>query len=121
MNVFIIEQKFNPGWEPDEDDKYSEHFIALDNEKIIATVRVREISKNEYKIERMAVMKEYRTKGVGNGLINHLLNYISNKNPKKIWLRSQLRSKNFYLKCGFKETSEPFDMYGVMHIDMEHV
>ena len=27
--VFVNEQKFAPGWEPDEDDKEARHFIAL--------------------------------------------------------------------------------------------
>ena len=33
-DVFIIEQKCQPGWEPDEEDKDSKHFIAIVEKKL---------------------------------------------------------------------------------------
>lgn len=120
VDVFIIEQGFKPGWEPDKDDKQATHFIALDKEIVVATARIRETTKNEFKIERMTVVKEYRKKGVGKDLLVYVLNYLRARAPKKIWLRSQERSKGFYEKCGFKLVGEPFDMHGIPHVDMEY-
>ena len=34
VDAFIKEQKCEPGWEPDEDDKKAKHFIAIANNKI---------------------------------------------------------------------------------------
>ena len=65
INIFIKEQKCEPGWEPDEDDKNAKHFIAILNNEIFSTARVRETANKEYKIERMATKKEYRNKGIG--------------------------------------------------------
>jgi predicted GNAT family N-acyltransferase len=118
-NVFIKEQGFEPGWEPDEDDKISQHFIGLLKDEIITTARCREMSPGEFKIERMVVKKEHRGKGVGTALCDFIIDNIKKQNPKKIWVRSQVQSQPFYEKCNFKPTSEPFDMYGCMHIDME--
>ena len=39
VDVFIIEQGFKPGWEPDEDDKISRHFIAMADDKVVATAK----------------------------------------------------------------------------------
>src|SRR3989338_2961346 len=119
VDVFIKEQKCEPGWEPDEEDKKSRHFIAILDNKIVATARVRETRKNEYKIERMATKKEYRKKGIGKGLVEYIINYLNNLNPKRIWMQSQVRAQKFYESCRFKTVSKPYNLYGIKHIDME--
>lgn len=119
-NVFIKEQGFEPGWEPDEDDKTSRHFIALADDQIVATVRFREFSPKEIKIERMACKKEFRGKGISKNLAEFLIKEIKKLKPKKIWLKSQVRSQQFYEKCGFKAKTKPFDMWGCPHVDMEY-
>ena len=119
VDVFIKEQKCEPGWEPDEDDKKSRHFIAIVDNKIVATARVRETESKEYKIERMATKKKYRKKGVGKGLVDYIINDINKLNPKRIWMQSQVRAQKFYEMCGFKAVSKPYDLYGIKHIDME--
>ncbi len=119
VDVFIKEQGFQPGWEPDEDDKASKHFIAIVDDKIVGTARFRESSKGEIKIERMAIKKEYRNKSVGKGLVEYIIEEITNLKPKRIWLRSQVQAQKFYETCGFRAVSEPFDMHGVPHIDMD--
>ncbi len=119
-DVFIIEQKFQPGWEPDEDDKKAVHFVGIDKGKIIATVRFRKFGKDEYKIERMAVAKNYRKKGIGRELLEYVIRHLKKLKAKKIWLRSQANAKTFYDRCGFIATTKPFEIYRVMHIDMEY-
>ena len=121
VDVFIKEQGFQPGWEPDEDDKLSKHFIGIVDNMIVATARCRETAKGEIKIERMVTKKEYRGKGIGKGLVDYMLKKINSGTPKRIWLRSQVQSQLFYEKCGFKPVSKPFDMYGVPHIDMDYL
>ena len=121
VDVFILEQGCKPGWEPDQDDKDSKHFIATTNGVTVATARYREISKGEMKIERMAVKKEYRDKGIGRGLLQFMIRNIKNRKPRKIILQSQVQAQKFYEKCGFKSASKPFDLYGISHIDMEYI
>ncbi len=120
IDVFIREQGFQPGWEPDEDDKKSRHFIAIVNNEIVTTARFREIEKDVIKIERMVTKKEFRSKQIGKNLIKFMIKIINKSKPKKIWLRSQVQSQPFYEKCNFKIISEPFNMWGVQHIDMEY-
>jgi predicted GNAT family N-acyltransferase len=119
--VFIKEQGFQPGWEPDEDDKISKQFIGMADDKIVSTARFREISNGEIKIERMVTQKDYRGKGIGTGLIKFMIDDIKRLRPRRIWLRSQVQSQKFYEECDFKVVSEPFDMWGVPHIDMDYV
>ena len=121
VDVFIKEQKCQPGWEPDEDDKISKHFIAIVNNKIVATARVRITGNKECKIERMATEKKFRKKGIGKGLVQYIVNHIRRQNPKSIWVQSQVRAQKFYETCGFKAVSKKYDLYGIKHIDMKLV
>lgn len=118
IDVFIKEQKCEPGWEPDEDDKNSRHFITISNKKIVSTARVRQTANEEYKIERMATKKEYRNKGISKGMVNFIVNNLDKNKPKKIWMQSQVQAQKFYEKCGFSAISKPYDLYGIQHIDM---
>src|SRR5579862_8533616 len=73
IEVFIIEQKCPPGYDPDELDKVSKHYIALADNKIVAMARLREDPKGVAKIENMVVKKEYRGKGIGTGLTEYVI------------------------------------------------
>lgn len=115
VDVFIKEQGCPPGWEPDVQDKEAIHYIALIDNKIVSTARVLKTD-NNFKIERMATIKEFRKKGIGKGLVDYI---IKDLKPNKIWMQSQLQAKEFYEKCGFKVISKPYDHYGKEHIDME--
>ena len=120
VEVFINEQGSKPGWEPDEMDKTSKHYIALVKNEIASTARARESNKKEFKIERMATKKGFRKKGIGKGLVEFIVKDLKKSNPKRIWMQAQVRAREFYENCGFKATSKPYDLYGIMHIDLEY-
>ncbi len=120
VDVFIREQGFQPGWEPDEDDKASRHVIALIDHRIVSTARYRYVSSDEVKLERMVTHKEYRGRGIGTALVRFVVPEILKVAPRRLWLRSQVASQRFYTKCGFVPTSSPFEMWGVPHIDMDY-
>ena len=120
VEVFIKEQGFQPGWEPDEDDKAGRSFIAQVDGRVIATARARQSKKGEFKIERLATAKAFRGHGVGSGLIQFILKELLKQKPKRIWMQSQVQAKGFHEKHGFKIVSKPYDHYGVEHVDMEY-
>ena len=119
VDVFIIEQKFKPGWEPDEEDKGARHFIGLVDGKVVSTLRIREVE-DGVKIERMATKKAYRGMDISKGLIEFVLKEIKKIKPKRIWMEAQVQAQEFYKKCGFKSISEPYDLYGISHLKMEY-
>ena len=73
--VFCEEQKVSKKIEFDGLDQFCDHYLAKINEVPIGTARVREQTKGTYKIERMAVLKEYRKKGVGKAIIKKILKH----------------------------------------------
>lgn len=122
VDVFIIEQKCPPGWEPDELDKVSQQFIAVTNHKIIATARLREDAKGIAKLERMVVTKKFRGKGIASDLTIFIVDEARKQGYKRIWLQAQEHAKSVYEKAGFKViSSKPYDLWnlGIPHVDME--
>jgi len=123
IEVFIIEQKCPPGYDPDELDKVSKHYIALADNKIVAMARLREDPKGVAKIENMVVKKEYRGKGIGTGLTEYVIKQTVKQGYKKIWMQAQQHAQHLYESVGFRVTSKPYDLYslGIPHVDMEYI
>lgn len=117
VEVFIKEQQCKPGWEPDEEDKTSKHFIAKVDNKIVGTARTRQPNQGDVKIERMVIDKSYRGKGVGEGLLRYIIRHT--KKSKRIWMQAQTQAQTFYEKCDFHVVSKPYDLWGIEHVDME--
>ena len=73
--VFCKEQKVSKKIEFDGLDEICDHYLAKINELPIGTARIREEKKGTFKIERMAVLREYRKKGVGKAIIKEILKH----------------------------------------------
>ncbi|HLC87513.1 MAG TPA: GNAT family N-acetyltransferase [Patescibacteria group bacterium] len=123
VDVFIVEQKCQPGWEPDELDKESRHFIAIVDGKIVSTLRIRKTAQSEIKIERMATIEEYRGKKISKGLLEFVVKEIKKSHPKRIWMEAQVQAQKFYEGLGFKTVSKSYDLWntGISHVTMEYM
>ena len=78
--VFCEEQKISQEIEFDNLDHICSHFLIFDDKKVIATARVRQKEENILKIERVAVLFEFRRLKVGSTLINNIIQYFINLN-----------------------------------------
>ncbi len=118
--VFVIEQQVPAEEEIDEYEDVSIHFLAILNGIPSGTARYR-ITDTGVKLERFAVLNEYRGKGIGSALVEVVLEDI-NKNPrtsgKTLYLHSQMDAIFLYAKYGFQKTGELFDECGIMHSKM---
>lgn len=113
--VFVIEQECPEEleWEFEEE---STHYLALLDGKAVGTARWRR-TENGFKLERFAVLKEAREKGVGSSLVKYLLNELSGQTEKK-YLHAQLTAAPLYAKHGFKPEGENFWEAGIEHVKM---
>ena len=117
--VFCVEQKVSKKIEFDGLDKFCNHYLAKINELPIGTARVREQKKGIFKIERMAVLKQHRKKGVGKAIIKKILkHYLNLNNINKLILNSQIEAKDFYKKFGFAEVGKEFVEANIKHQKM---
>lgn len=115
--VFIKEQKVPLDIEIDGLDPEADHFIAYFDDKPIGCARIR--TKDYHaKLERIAIIKEYRGKGYGSELTKFLIDYCKQKDIKEIYLHSQIYVSDFYKKLGFKAKRNHFFEAGIEHVEM---
>lgn len=119
--VFVIEQEVDPAEEYDEFEESSTHFLAKLDTQPAGTARWRFTDKG-IKLERFAVLKNMRGKGVGQALVRAVIDDIA-KQPaskgKKLYMHAQLDAMPLYAKFGFKQVGDIFDECNILHYKME--
>jgi len=114
--VFVEEQQIDASLEFDGLDKTCIHYLAFKDKLPVATCRLR-ITKEGLKLERFAVLKSYRKKGIGKLLLSEILNDNINKH-EIIYLNSQYSALNFYKNNGFNICGSKFYEAGIEHYKM---
>ena len=114
--VFIGELKIDPNLEYEYEDESSHYLFFGEDDNPIATARFRKTSEG-YKIERFAVIKTHRSKGLGQIILQILLDDLIPFN-KAIYLNAQIEAVDFYLRNGFKTIGDTFTDAGVVHYKM---
>lgn len=114
--VFVEEQNCPPELEWENED-VSIHFLALVDEIPAGASRWRKTEKG-YKLERFAVLKEFRGMGVGQELVKTVLADLP-KDADYVYLNAQLDAMGLYSKFGFKKVGEQFEEAGIQHFKME--
>lgn len=113
--VFVDEQNCPPELEWEFEDE-SVHFLAKFNGAPAGASRWRKTEKG-YKLERFAVLKEYRGIGIGQGLVAAVLNDLP-RDAEHVYLHAQLDAMPLYAKFGFKKAGEQFEEAGIQHFKM---
>ena len=113
--VFIHEQKIPEDLEWDEFDLISMHVLALNSDgQPIGTAR---LLPDGY-IGRMAVLKDWRGKGLGSAMLLRILEELENRHIQKAMLNAQTNAIKFYEKFGFQVSGEEFIEAGIPHVKM---
>jgi len=92
----------------------SVHVLVTDNNTPVATGRI----KMDGHIGRMAVLKDYRNKGVGSDILKALIDFSKTLKMKSIYLHAQITAIPFYENHGFKISSEEFMDADIPHKSM---
>ena len=117
--VFIEEQGVSEDLELDGHDREALHMVVEDGDRVIGTARVLFPAAGQAKIERMAVLKPFRRRGIGRKIISFLSEELSNRQVEQLILHAQYSVIAFYKSCGFEETGSPFWEAGIKHIKMQ--
>jgi len=113
--VFIEEQAVPRDLEWDEWDEPSDHAIACDAAgNPVGTARLLP----DGRIGRMAVLKEWRGKGVGAALLAAMLGRARERSMPCALLHAQIQAAGFYRRFGFSERGEEFEEAGIPHVEM---
>ena len=113
--VFVEEQRVPRELEWDEWDEHSEHAIACDIAgRPIGTARLLPNGR----VGRMAVLKDWRRKGVGAALLVAMLDRARGRSMARVVLHAQTHAADFYRRFGFSERGGEFVEAGIPHVEM---
>ena len=98
--VFVEEQGFKNEFDEIDEDNKTMHIVAYKDDVPIGTCRFY-MKDGEYNIGRIAVVKEYRGKGVGAIIVEYAEEKIYEMGGTEISLSAQVRIKSFYEKMGY--------------------
>ena len=121
VEVFVQEQHVPPEEELDHYDASATHFVALENDRVIATFRIVRLDSPEgpiAKIGRVAVAKIHRNRGIGRQIMLVALAHARAAGYKKCTLGAQIQVVAFYEKLGFIPHGPIFDDAGIPHRQM---
>lgn len=113
--VFVEEQNCPPEmeWENEEE---SVHFLAELNGIPCGACRWRKTDKG-YKLERFAVLPEFRGKRIGQAMVAAVLADLPN-DAGYIYLNAQHHAQPLYARFGFIAEGEEFEEAGIPHVKM---
>ena len=113
--VFVGEQNCPPEleWEHEEE---SNHFLATVNGTPAGASRWRKTDKG-YKLERFAVLKQFRGDGVGQALVKAVLADLP-ADADNVYLHAQVAAVTLYERFNFVKTGPEFEEAGIRHYKM---
>ena len=109
--VFVEEQGVPAELERDGHDAGSTHLLATLGVRPVATARYRHTPEG-CKLERVAVLREQRGRGIGSALVRYLCATLSSE---VIHVHAQVGAVPFWEGLGFIVEGEPFDEAGIVH------
>jgi predicted GNAT family N-acyltransferase len=113
--IFVGEQNVPEGIELDDQDEHCLHAIAYDVDgKAIGTGRLLP----DGHIGRMAVLREWRGKGVGGRLLEALIERARARGMRRVALNAQTHAAPFYARFGFAVVGAEFMEAGIPHVEM---
>ncbi|MBC7718883.1 MAG: GNAT family N-acetyltransferase [Chitinophagaceae bacterium] len=121
-DVFIKEQGIPIDQEWDDADHTALHAVAFNplgqalatGRLLVNTAKPAQSSK----IGRMAVLQAERGTGLGQAILQTLLDAAFDRGDREITLHAQCSAQGFYLRMGFMPRGEVFDEVGMAHIEM---
>ena len=120
VKVFVDEQGFSKDLEFDDFEEKATHIVGFCNGDAAATSRFFYTENhNAYLIGRIAVLKEYRGKGLGGKIVTAAEEEIKKLGGTKTVIHAQLRVKEFYESLSYSAFGEVDLEEGVEHIMMQ--
>ena len=116
VRVFVDEQGVDAEEEVDELDGRSLQIVAVDDQGVIATCRVRQLGGSAWKLERMVVDRRLRRLGVGARLLEGAEREARERGATEMVLHAQRRAQGFYATHGYAPEGETF-----LEAEIEHV
>lgn len=114
FTVFCEEQGVPREIELDEHDSQSIHVVAYDGSRAVGTGRLLP----DGHIGRMAVLKDWRNRGLGGLMLQRLIEKAKERGDRQIVLSAQVHAVPFYRAHGFVPQGSEYMEAGIRHQQM---
>ncbi len=115
QSIFVVDQR-SPYADLDGLDQEAWHLLLRSESELAGYLRLIAMP---LRIGRVAVASQLRRRGLGRRLMEEGLRFCRESHPAQdIVLAAQLNLVPFYESFGFGVTSDPYDDFGVMHVEM---
>lgn len=109
MQVFVLERSIRLTEEFDLDDHDKTDYVVIyDENKPVATGRYKQMDAETIRPGRIAVLKDYRNRGLGQKIIEELEKAGLERGAKRSIIHGELTAAAFYEKLGYKKCSEEY-------------
>lgn len=116
--VFIEEQEVDWEGEIDEFEDESIHVLGEMDGQPVASGRLRLLPGGRGKLERIAVRRRWRGRGIARGMVDRLIDEARIRGAERLKLHAQTYLQEFYEEFGFRREGAVFDECGIDHVLM---
>jgi predicted GNAT family N-acyltransferase len=116
--VFVEEQSVAEALDLDGLDHTCLHFVARAGERVVGTARLRPLEPGVAKVERVAVLRSERGKGIGAALMAHIESCARRDGWTSLVLSAQESALEFYARLGYRAEGERSFEAGIPHRKM---
>ncbi len=117
--VFQVEQGVSADLEFDGNDEAADHLLAYLDGQPVGTARIRRLTAQTAKVERVAVLKTARGLGIGKQLMLEAFAFLGATHVSTIQINAQAAVQAFYQRLGFEAEGELFVEAGIPHVKMK--
>ena len=114
--VFVDESNIDQEDEYDGFDHLSTHFLAWYDNNPAGASRRRRLNNGAMRLERFAVLAEYRGKGIGKALVHAMLSDLPA--GQRVVIHSLTEKVGYYEQFGFHAEGEEFEEAGIGHMKL---
>lgn len=116
--VFIDEQDVAEELEMDGKDETATQVVLTEAGAPVATARLRFTEPSTAKVERVAVLPDYRGEGLGDRVMGVAESVATERGAVTAVLHAQRRVEGFYERLGYESVSDTFEEAGIPHVEM---
>jgi predicted GNAT family N-acyltransferase len=116
--VFVDEQHVPPEMEVDEFENLATYVVGYLDSVPVVTARLLPMDQHTYKVQRVAVLKDYRGRKMGKQIMIEIERFAIENNRTSLVLGAQDQAIKFYSALGYLINSEGYLDAGISHHDM---
>ena len=118
-DVFVKEQNIDPKMEIDDREDQCTYVVLYVDQTPAAVARYFETSDNGLHIQRVAVLKNFRKKGLATEILNYISEQAQNNHYSYLILGAQDHANKFYQQLGYQTVGPQYEEVGIKHHDMK--